>query len=153
MVNKATLEYREKIENLKRYILKKEYGTTLTFNELNEFIGEDLRDEYGKTRFKSVIRKVKNKLYKQGYVLRSVNGIGYYILKPNQIASYTYRTFIIKPLNSFYKAQIILDCAEKDKLTNNEKKKHNKTIELNECLISATEQLIDDSDFRSLKEE
>lgn len=153
MVNKASLEYRERFENLKKYILSKDYGTTLTFEELNEFIGEDLKDEYGKIRFRSIIKKAKNELYREGYVLRSVNGIGYYILKPNQIASYTYRTYITKPLNSFYKAQLIMECTKKEKLLKDEKIRHNDTMKLNECLISATEQLIEDEDFKKLKEE
>ncbi len=153
MLNKNSLEYKERIENLKKYILSKDYGTTLTFDELNEFIGEDLKDEYGKMRFKSIIRKVKNQLYKKGYVLRGVINIGYYILKPNQIASYTYRNFMLKPLNTFYKAQIILESTEKNKLNDKEEKKHIKTESLNKALISANEMLIDDKDFKSLKEE
>lgn len=152
MINKASLECKEKLENLKKYILSKEYGTTLTFNELNEFIGEDLKDEYGKIRFKNMIRKVKNRLYNYGYVLRSVIGVGYYILKPNQIAAYTYRTYITKPLKSFQKAKIILNCTEKNKLNENELKKHYDTTRLNNALISVTENLIDNN-FKNLKEE
>lgn len=153
MLNKKNLEYRERIENLKKYILCKEYGTTLCFDELNEFVGEDLKDEYGKIRFKSVMRKVKNELYKNGYVLRPINGIGYYILKPKQIAGYTYRTYITKPLNSLYKAELILENTKKNNLKSEEYKKHKKTQKLNQSLIRANEMFINDSEFKELKDE
>lgn len=153
MLSKESLEYKERIINLEKYILDKPYGTTLNFDELNEFIGEDLKDEYGKIRFKAIIRKVKNKLYKRGYVLRSIKGIGYYILKPNQVAGYTYRTYIIKPLNSLYKAQLILESTEKNKLKLDEKQKHYKTEELNQSLIYASEMFINDEKFKELKED
>lgn len=150
MINKT---YQEKIENLKKYILDKDFGITLTFEDLNEFIGEDLKEEDGMKRFKNVMRKVRKQLYKNGYVLKGIMNVGYYILKPNQIAGYTYRNFMLKPLNSFYTAQVILDNTKKNKLNIEEKQKHFKTQGLNEALITANSLLINDEDYKELKEE
>lgn len=153
MTHKGSLEYKEKMNNLEKYILSKPYGTTLTFNELNEFVGEDLKDEYGKIRFKSFVGKVKKRLHLKGYVLRNVNSIGYYILKPNQIAGFTYRNYIVKPIYSFNRAKVILSCAEKNKLNQKEKQIHNKTEELNSAMISAFDMLVNDEDYTMLKGE
>lgn len=153
MINKNILEYKEKIENLQKYILSKDYGVTLTFEELNEFIGEDLEDEFGKKRFKNYIRKVRHQLYRKGYVLRGIINVGYYILKPNQIAGYTYRNFMLKPLNSFYTAQIILENTERKKLDTKEKQTHIKTSELNIALMSASQQLLEDDEYKILRQD
>ncbi len=150
MNSQSRLEISEKVFNLTKYISKKNYGETLTFQELNNFIHEDLSDEYGKNKFKRIMRKVKEALYKEGYVLRSVNNVGYYILKPNQIAGYTYRTFIRKPLNSLYKAQIILDYTKKDGLNTKQKERHNRTVKLNESLIYANTQILEDNEYKNL---
>lgn len=152
MLDNNSLEYKERIENLRKYILSKDYGTTLTFDEVNEFIGENLKDEKGLKRFRNAVRKVKRQLYQEGYVLRGVMNIGYYILKPNQIAGYTYRNFMLKPINSFYTAQIILEKAKTKSLNVNDKEKHAKAKQLNEALICVNTQLLEDKEYERLKE-
>lgn len=143
----------EKVIEVCEYILKKHYGDTVTIEELNEIIQENLKDEIGKRKFKKLMSKAKNKLISCGYVIRSIYNVGYYILKPNQISSYTYRNYIIKPLKQFDKANIILKNTDKKRLNTEEIKKHRITMELNRSIIYATNTLINDEDFKMLKEQ
>lgn len=144
--------YDEKIKDLCEYILDKPYGTTLSYDELNKFVGENLKDEYGKNRFRSMIRKVKNKLYPYGYVIKGVLGVGYYILKPNQVSSFTYRTYIVKPQRSYEKARIILNNLEKKRLNKEESQEYALTSALNEELITASEMITEQNRYETLKD-
>lgn len=146
-------EYSEKINNVCKYILTKEYGSTLTFEELNKFFNLNLKDEYDNHRLKYLMRKCKNILINYSYILRSVTKVGYYILKPNQISSYTYRTYIIKPLKSFDKAKLILSKTDKKEFNKEEIREHALTSGLNAALIYATDALINDEQYECLMNE
>ena len=143
---------KEKIIEIGEYIIKKNYGEIITIKELNEFIQVDLSDEIGKRKFKRIMSKVKNRLINCGYVIRSIYNVGYYILKPNQISSYTYRNYIIKPLKQFDKANIILKNTNKKQLSTDEIKEHKATCELNRAIMYATNSLINDKEYEILKE-
>lgn len=142
----------EKVIGVAEYILKKNYGDTITIEELNQIIQEDLSDEKGKRKFKKIIGRSKNKLINYGYVIKSIYNVGYYILQPNQIPSYTYRNYIVKPLKQFNKADIILKNTNRKKLNTEEIKEHKATMQLNYSIMQATNLLINDEDFKILKE-
>ena len=92
-------------ENIRNYIMKKQFGDTIVFKDLQQFTEYDLNNEYENYKFKTTImRFVKDELIQEGYILKSIRGVGYYILKQNQISSYTYRTYIKKPLRYLDKA-------------------------------------------------
>lgn len=94
------------VEEIVNYIRNKKEGETITFKELQNYTSYDLNNEIQNYKFKvNIISRVKNELIEYGYVLRAVRNIGYYILKSNQIQSYTYRTYIKKPLKQFQKAE------------------------------------------------
>lgn len=143
----------EKVIEVTKYILKKNYGDTITIEELNEIIQEDLSDERGKRKFKIILSKAKNRLINCGYVIKSIYNVGYYILKPNQISSYTYRNYIVKPMKQFSKANTILKNTNKRELNAEEWGKHKTTMELNRSIMQATNLLINDEDFKMLKEQ
>lgn len=145
-------EFFEKEEILK-YFYSKNFGETITFEELQRFTHYNLQDEYESYIFKgSLMKKVKNELIENGYVLKSIRKIGYYILKPNQIQSYTYRTYIKRPLKQYEKAKIILDNTKKSNLNNKELEKHKLTEKLNRELINNTSNLINSEIYSELKE-
>ena len=97
-------------EKIVKYFYTKNYGDIVKFEELQYLTHYNLSDEFESYKFKSsIMQKVKNELIENGYVIKSIRGIGYYILKQNQIQSYTYRTYIKKPLRHFKKAEIILN--------------------------------------------
>ena len=68
--------------------------------------------------------------------------MGYYILKSNQIQSYTYRTYIRKPLKHLKKAERILTNTNTKTLKQNELLDYQLTVNLNEVLINATDNII-----------
>ena len=99
------------------------------------------------------MQKCKNRLIQNGFVIRSIYNVGYYILEPRQIASYTYRNYMLKPLKSFDKAKIILEKTNKKELSTRELENHKLTIALNNSLIYATNELLNDNDYKELLNE
>lgn len=147
MENKKELSPKEKREKVVTYILSKNYGDTIKNEELNQILEEDLNDEYGKIRFRHQMDKAKNKLYEKGYVIRSIYGIGYYILKPNQISSYTYRNFILKPMKSYKKADTILNNINTKNLSDNRLEEKNNALNLNTLLQRTSNNIIKNSNY------
>lgn len=139
-------------EKILKYFYSKNFGETITFDELQQFTHYNLKDEYESYVFKvNLMRKVKNELIENGYVLKSVRKIGYYILKPNQIQSYTYRTYIKRPLRQYKKAKVILDNTKKNNLNEKEFEKYKLTQELNQELIDKTNNLFNLEKYKILK--
>lgn len=140
-------------ENIRNYIMKKQFGDTIVFKDLQQFTEYDLNNEYENYKFKTTImRFVKDELIQEGYILKSIRGVGYYILKQNQISSYTYRTYIKKPLKYLDKADTILKSTHTILLNKKEFKKHSLTQELNEELIGKNSEIINSKKYESLKE-
>lgn len=149
MPNKKAFEK----EKIIRYFCQKNFGETVTYKELQQFTHYNLNDEYENYKFKtSLMAVVKNELIEKGYVLKSIRKVGYYILKPNQIQSYTYRTYINKPLKSYQKAEIILNKTKINKLNEKQFKKHKLTQNLNKELINITNDLINSNTYKVLKD-
>ncbi len=149
-MNRVELTPKEKRDKVIELILTKEYGETATYDELNEILQEDLTEYYGKTCFRRQMNKVKNELFSKGYVIRPIFNTGYYILKPNQISSYTYRNYITKPLNSFKKARTILDNTTKKDLKGQEITEYKTTCELNEAMLYASTELLHSDEYKIL---
>ncbi len=150
-MSKEELSPKEKRDRITELILTKDYGETLTYDELNSILQEDINDYYGKQCFIRQMNKVKNELFSKGYVIRPVYNVGYYILKPNQVSSYTYRTYITKPINSFKKARTILDNTEKNKLKGQEVSEYKATCELNEAMLYASTELLNSDEYKMLQ--
>lgn len=140
-------------ENIRNYIMKKQFGDTIVFKDLQQFTDYDLNNEYENYKFKTTImRFVKDELIQEGYILKSIRDVGYYILKQNQISSYTYRTYIKKPLRYLDKADTILKSTHTVLLNKKEVEKHSLTQELNEELIGKNSEIINSKKYESLKE-
>lgn len=142
MENKNSLSPKEKREKLYEFILSKNYGETITIEQINNILQENLNSDLGSKRFRNQINKVKNKLYEKGYVIRNIYDIGYYILKPNQVYSYTYRNFIVKPTKQFNKARIIMKNTNTKNLNDDEYVELYNTIELNKEMIRTTNKIL-----------
>lgn len=141
----------QEIDEIVNYVLQKKYGENITYQELQQFTNYDLNDEYESYKFKaSIMGRVKNILIEYGYILKAVKYMGYYILKPNQVQSYTYRTYIVKPLRHLKKAEIILINTKTKTLKENELINHRLTIELDKDLISATDNLVNSKKYETL---
>lgn len=139
-------------EKIEKYFKEKNFGDTITYDELQKLTFYNLQDKYECYKFKgNTMRRVKNRLINNGIVLKAIKGIGYYILKPNQISSYTYRTYIIKPLKSYEKANIILNNTKTERLNKKELEKHKLTSELNICLMEQTNKFIRTQKYSNLE--
>lgn len=104
----------------------------------------------GKIRFRSQMNKVKDRLYKKGFVIRSIYNIGYYILKPNQVSSYTYRNFIVRPTNQYKKAKTILENLNNKNFNNFENLEFESTKSLNKKIIKTTNDLLNSNEYKNL---
>lgn len=149
-LNKNEFSPKEKREQVYNYILTKKYGDTITNEELNNILQENLKDEYGKIRFRNQMVKVKDTLYKKGFVIRPIYNIGYYILKPNQVSSYTYRNFIVRPTKQYNKAKIILENINNKEFNNDENLEFKTTKSLNKKIIDTTNNLLNSNEYKNL---
>ena len=139
------------VEEIEKYVKQKKYGDTITFSELQVLTDYNLKDKFQSYKFKSnIMRKVKIRLLQYGIVLKSIRNLGYYILKPNQIQSYTYRTYIIRPLKHLEKAEMILINTKTEKLNKNELEKHKQTLDLDISLLKISNNLIKDEKYQDL---
>lgn len=138
-------------EEIENYIKQKHFGDTITFTELQSLTKYNLNDKVENYKFKSnILKTVRNRLIHSGIVLKSVRNIGYYILKPNQIQSYTYRTYIVKPLRHWEKANIILNSSKSTKLNETELERHSLTLELSTELLEETNKIIKNKKYNNL---
>lgn len=151
-MNEIELTPKQKSIKIVELILTKKKGDTLKFEELNSIIKENLKDEHGKNKFRKIMQKAKNQLINYGILIKGINGVGYYILKTNQMSSYTYRNYMIKPIKQIQKGKTILDNLNKKELNNEETKKYDLTKKLNDNLVNINKDQINSKEFISLKE-
>lgn len=133
--------------------LNKPYGTLVMYDEvartanININTSDKEKDEENLKYLKQFVGTLKNLLIKRGYVIKSVKGCGWYILKPNQISSYTYRNYIVKPQKSYLKASEILQHFEKQDLSEDRKAEYEDINNLNNSLITETDRMLFDSHY------
>ena len=127
-------EYKERIQDLVEYILDKDYGDTITIIEAGRILHFNVDNEDELKKMKSTMGRVKNFLIDYGYVLKSISGIGYYILKPKQIAGHCYHTYITRTRKLLDKSDRILTHTDKTQLSDIRKEEHTNVLELNTVL-------------------
>ena len=148
IVNESkTSKYEINTELALEYILEREHGETISYLTLSNILGFALQDERQEKIFKRRMAKIKNILIDYGYILKSVGGVGYYILKPNQISSFTFRNYIVKPQRAYEKAQRILNHVDKTKLNDTGKEEHRYAKELAENIAEETDKIIYNSNY------
>lgn len=141
------------IKQIVNYFHSKNFGEIVKYEELQKLTHYNLDNEFENSKFKqNIIVAVKNELIEKGYIIQSIRKVGYYILKPNQIQSYTYRNYIKRPLKKYEKAQKILINTKKNKLEKEELEKHKLTEELNYELIDKTEAIINNKKYLKINE-
>lgn len=135
------------IKDIIDFIKTKDYGTTIYYTDITRRIGLNIELEEHKKFFKSLMSKVKNILIDYSYILKSVGGTGYYILKPNQIPSFTYRTYIVKPQKAYEKATRILNRTDRTNFRAIDTENYDDVCELNMQLIDTTDYTIFNSKY------
>lgn len=136
-----------KIKDACTYILDKSYGDTISFEQLANLLKYNLEDETEKKRFKNVMSKVRNILINYGYVLKTIAGVGYYILKPKHISSYCYRTYIDKTKTLLEKSERILVHVDQKELSDIRKKEYSEMTELNQQLYGEIGLVVEGSEY------
>ena len=105
--NKVNVNYRYNsknelvIQDIIEYIKGFPYGSMIYYEDVAKRIGLNISFEDDMKCLKRLMQKVKNILIDYSYILKSVGGKGWYVLKPTQIPSYTYRTYITKTQKAY----------------------------------------------------
>ena len=140
------------IKDIVEFVLTKDYGTKLYYTDISRRIGLNLEIEEHKNYFSRLMGKSKNLLIDYGYILKSIGNNTYYILKPNQRASYTYRKYIVKPQKAYEKAKKILERTDKKTFSTLDKEEHKDVTKLNNQMIEVSDYTIFNSDYYKNKE-
>ena len=141
-----SLKKRELQETIE-LILDKDHGETIPFEQLSKLLHYNLDDEQEKRKFRSAMARVKNFLIDYGYVLKTITNVGYYILKPQHISSYCYRTYIDKTKVLLEKSERILKHTDKTKLSDVRKKEHKEMTDLNQQLYGEIGLVVEGSEY------
>ena len=134
------------------FILSKNYGDTIELNTLAKILHYNLAIEKDFNRFRSIMSRIKNYLIEKGYILKSISGIGYYILKPKQISSYCYRTYVKRTNNLLAKSDKILKHVDLSELTDIRKEELDNAHKLNTNATSVLWSTIQNSDYYKRKD-
>lgn len=141
-----SLKKRELQETIE-LILSKNYGDTITFEQIAKILHYNIDDEKEKRKFRSAMSRVKNFLIDYGYILKTITNVGYYILKPKHISSYCYRTYIDKTKVLLEKSERILVHVDQTELSDIRKKEHKEMLQLNQDLYSEIGLVVEGSDY------
>lgn len=140
-------QYKYNKQEVIQYILDKKYGDTLYNQDLAKMFGFNLEDAKENDRFHMQMGKIKNILIDYGYVLKTIIGVGYYILKPKQISGYCYHTYIRKTENLLGKSAKILVHTEISELSEIRKEEYNNICDLNIDTSNAIATTIENSSY------
>ena len=103
-------------------------------------------------KFKSTMVKVKNFLIDYGKILKTISGVGYYILKPKQISGYCYKTYITITSKILSKSERILKHVDREELDEPRTEEYENIKSLNQELQEAIEGTINSSVYYSRKD-
>ena len=81
---------KQNIQETVEFILSKDDGTTIENNELAKLLGYNISTDEEYRKYKAMMGKIRNFLLQYGYVLKIISGVGYYILKPEQISRHCF---------------------------------------------------------------
>lgn len=147
--------YNSKNEDIRKeicdYILSQNYGSSIRYEDISRRIGLNIEIEEQFEFLKKLVGSCKNILIDRGRILKNVGGLGWYILKPTQIASYTYRTCILKPQRAYDKAKRILEHTNTKNFSSKRKQEHQEVTELNDMLSEVSYNIILESDYYTNK--
>ena len=144
-------EYKQRISETVEYVLDREYGETIETATLANLLHYNIETEEEFKKFKSTMNRVKNILINYGRVLKSITGVGYYILKPKQISGYCYHTYIRKTTNLLDKSARVLSHTPNGLLSEIRKEEYDNVVELNMDVSNAIEGTIENSRYYDRK--
>ena len=148
MSTKKDRKFSERIDALFNFMSAKTYGDIIYHKQVENILGisRDL-NAYG-----LYVKFVKDKMIKQSKVLKPIAKIGWQILKPNQVSSYTYRRYIQRTLKAYDYSKFILENLEVEGLSKARKGEYADVKELNQQLKKISEATIKESRYYSRKD-
>ena len=151
--NRMEVNYRynskreEQIRDAVEYILDKGYDARIETAELAEIMRFSITNEQEERRFKSTMGRVKNILIDYGFILKTIVGVGYYVLKPKHISSYCYRTYIDRTKRLLEKSERILSHVDKTELSEIRKQEHQQMSDLNREIYGEIGLVVEGSEY------
>ena len=145
-------KYKQKISEAIEYILEKNYGDTLLHNDIAKILGYNIDDEVEEKKYKTMMGRIKNILLQYGYVLKSLNGIGFYILKPTQVSQHCYRTYVKRAGRMYDKSEFVLEHIVKTDMSDDRKEEIQNMMAMNKLLIENVWNTIKESVYYSRKD-
>ena len=130
----------------------KRLGETLTKEELAKILGFNIEFTKEDDKFKEKMGRIKNFLIEKGVVLKSVAGVGYYILKPKQVSGYVYHTYTRRIDKLLAKGGKILNYTPKHDMSEIRKEEITSLIDLNSDLINNVDTTIENSKYYEKKD-
>jgi len=143
---------RQNIQEVVEFILDNDYGTMLYNEDLSKILGYNFEIEEEYYKYKSIMQRVKNFLLQYGYVLKSVGGVGYYILRPTEIARHCYKTYIKRAAKMYDKSAYVLDRTDKSQMNEERLQEITDLIEVNQKLIDNAWNTLKESAYYSRKD-
>ena len=129
------------------YVLSQDCGNVIPYDILSEMFGRKLNSEKEWKTLTNRMRQVKSIMVNYGIVLKNVIGVGYYILKPKQISSYCYRTYIEKSQKLLNRSQKILNNIDKKELSEIRQKEYTEMNSLNTKVNIDLSSTVEKSDY------
>lgn len=144
-------ENKQRKQELVELILDTNYGNVISLNTIGDILKLNINDELELIKLKRIVGSLKDFLVTRGKVLRSIKGVGYYILKPKEISGYCYRNFIKKSQRTLDKSMFVLSCTDQTDLTHIQKEEFADMMELNKELIEKVSKTVVESTYFNRK--
>ena len=145
-------KYKQNMQETIEFIMNHNYGQTVYLTDLGKMMGYNINEEKELKKFKAQMGKIKNFLIDYGRVLKSVNGVGYFILKPQHIPNHCYRTYVTKSQRMLDRSLNVLEHVDKIELSEPRYEELTNMMSLNNQLIETMENTIANSTYYSRKE-
>ena len=133
------------INQVYNLFIQRNYGEMIYHSEVEKILGIK-RDM---TKYGIYVKKAKDKAVEKHRVLKSIPGVGWQVLKPQQVSGYTYRKYIKKALKMYDYSEFILEYVEEDKLGDTRKEEYEQVKELNNEMKKTSQQTIERSKYYS----
>lgn len=138
----------DKINSLFNMFIQKKYGDLIYHSEIEAILGFDREV----TKYGIYVRHAKDRLIQYSKVLKAIPGVGFQVLKPQQVSGYVYRKYIKRTLNLYNYSTDILGYLNKDGFSDVRMKEFNEVKELNDALREKTKSMIQESGYYSRKD-
>ena len=142
---------KQNIAEAVEFILDIKYGQTVSNEKLAKILGYNIETEEEFRKYRATMGRVRKFLLQYGYVLKSIAGIGYYILKPSEISRHCYKTYIKSAARMYDKSDFVLEHTDQTELTEERLEEYKSMRELTKQLIENAELTLTESVYYNRK--